>query len=71
MAFSPRGAVLVRAWRALVDVPLIAIGGINLETAPEVNEPSVFLCFCFCFIPGVGTGSRYIPIHITSSSIVL
>lgn len=36
VAFSPRGAVLVRAWRALVDVPLVAIGGITLETAPEV-----------------------------------
>lgn len=37
VAFSPRGAVLVRAWRSLIDVPLIAIGGISLETAPEVN----------------------------------
>lgn len=36
VAFSPRGAVLVGAWRALVDVPLIAIGGISLERAPEV-----------------------------------
>ncbi|CBN80294.1 Thiamine monophosphate synthase [Ectocarpus siliculosus] len=38
VAFSPRGAVLVGAWRALVDVPLIAIGGISLERAPEVLE---------------------------------
>lgn len=37
VAFSPRGAVLVKAWRALVDVPLVAIGGITLETAPEVK----------------------------------
>lgn len=37
VAFSPRGAVLVSAWRALVDVPLIAIGGISLERAPEVR----------------------------------
>lgn len=37
VAFSPRGAGLVSAWRALVDVPLIAIGGISLERAPEVN----------------------------------
>lgn len=36
VAFSPRGAGLVGAWRALVDVPLIAIGGISLERAPEV-----------------------------------
>ncbi|CAM9799901.1 unnamed protein product [Scytosiphon promiscuus] len=38
VAFSPRGAGLVRAWRALVDVPLIAIGGISLERAPQVLE---------------------------------
>lgn len=40
LAFSPRGAGSVKAWRALVhaDVPLIAIGGISLETAPEVSE---------------------------------
>ncbi len=36
VAFSPRGAGLVGTWRALVDVPLIAIGGISLERAPEV-----------------------------------
>eukprot|EP00752_Nemacystus_decipiens_P005360 g4861.t1 len=38
VAFSPRGAGLVGAWRALVDVPLIAIGGISLERAAEVLE---------------------------------
>lgn len=37
VAFSPRGAGLVRVWRALVDVPLVAIGGISVETAPEVG----------------------------------
>lgn len=42
VAFSPRGAGFVRAWRALVDarVPLIAIGGISLETAPQVRGAS-------------------------------
>lgn len=41
VAFSPRGAGLVSAWRALVDVPLIAIGGISLERAPEVRGERV------------------------------
>lgn len=41
VAFSPRGAGLVSAWRALVDVPLIAIGGISLERAPEVRGDRV------------------------------
>lgn len=43
VAFSPRGAVLVKAWRALVDVPLIAIGGITLETAPKVRVTLISL----------------------------
>lgn len=38
VAFSPRGAELVRVWKALVDVPLVAIGGIGIETAPEVGH---------------------------------
>lgn len=37
VAFSPRGAGLVKAWKAVIDVPLITIGGITLETAPEVK----------------------------------
>lgn len=48
VAFSPRGAGLVRDWRSLIDpdVPLVAIGGISLETAPEVNF-SLHGLFCF------------------------
>lgn len=46
VAFSPRGAGLVRAWRALVDVPLVAIGGISLDNAPEVNLCWVLFCCC-------------------------
>ena len=36
--FTPRGLTDVARWRALIppDIPLIAIGGIALETAPEV-----------------------------------
>lgn len=55
VAFSPRGAVLVRAWRALVDVPLIAIGGISLETAPEVKR---FWCFYLLFFFSFHAGTR-------------
>lgn len=40
VSFSPRGAALVETWRALVDVPLVAIGGITLDTAPEVSDVS-------------------------------
>lgn len=48
VAFSPRGAGLVRTWRALVDarMPLIAIGGITLGTAPQVSE----LCWRVFFL---------------------
>lgn len=37
--FSPRGTSMVRTWRSLIaaDVPLVAIGGITLETATEVS----------------------------------
>jgi thiamine-phosphate diphosphorylase len=34
---APRGPELVRAVRALVDVPLVAIGGITVETAPALR----------------------------------
>ncbi len=35
-AGKPAGIVLIEKIRALVDIPLIAIGGINLANAPEV-----------------------------------
>lgn len=42
VAFSPRGPGMVKTWRSLVDsdVPLIAIGGISIETVPEVSHSS-------------------------------
>jgi thiamine-phosphate pyrophosphorylase len=36
-ALAPRGPALVTAVRALVDIPLVAIGGITLDTAPTVR----------------------------------
>jgi thiamine-phosphate pyrophosphorylase len=38
MAGEPAGLDLVRRARGLTDKPLVAIGGIELETAPEVLE---------------------------------
>ena len=38
MAGEPAGLDLVRRARALTDKPLVAIGGIEFETAPEVFE---------------------------------
>jgi thiamine-phosphate pyrophosphorylase len=38
MAGEPAGLDLVRRARALTDKPLVAIGGIEVETAPEVLE---------------------------------
>lgn len=35
-AGKPAGIVMIEKIRALVDIPLIAIGGINLANAPEV-----------------------------------
>uniref|UniRef100_A0A6V1SBN4 thiamine phosphate synthase n=1 Tax=Heterosigma akashiwo TaxID=2829 RepID=A0A6V1SBN4_HETAK len=36
--FAPRGLENLKQWRKLVDVPLIAIGGITYENAPKVIE---------------------------------
>jgi hydroxymethylpyrimidine kinase/phosphomethylpyrimidine kinase/thiamine-phosphate diphosphorylase len=40
VAYSPQGTEMVRRWRALVDpkIPLVTIGGISLERAPQVLE---------------------------------
>ena len=46
VVFSPRGSGLVRVWRSLVDTPLIAIGGIRVETAPEASS---FVCLWLLF----------------------
>lgn len=37
-ALSPRGLDLVRAVRAATRLPLVAIGGITVDTAPQVRE---------------------------------
>lgn len=36
--YGPQGLARLKQWRRLVDVPLVAIGGIGLEAAPAVQE---------------------------------
>jgi hydroxymethylpyrimidine kinase/phosphomethylpyrimidine kinase/thiamine-phosphate diphosphorylase len=36
MKFAPQGVETLRIWRQLLSCPLVAIGGITLESAPEI-----------------------------------
>jgi len=36
LKFGPQGLEILRHWRRMVDGPLVAIGGITIETAPRV-----------------------------------
>jgi thiamine-phosphate pyrophosphorylase len=36
MAFAPQGLTKIGEWRSKIDCPLVAIGGITLETAPSI-----------------------------------
>jgi thiamine-phosphate diphosphorylase len=36
MEFSPQGLTGFRIWRSVLDLPLVAIGGLFLENAPEL-----------------------------------
>ncbi len=38
MNFHPQGMETLKLWRSLVDIPLVAIGGINLKDAPALFE---------------------------------
>ena len=38
MPFEPQGIDKLNYWRKLLDYPLVAIGGINLERLPLVQE---------------------------------
>ena len=58
-AGKPGGIALIEAIRRHVDIPLIAIGGINLSNAPEVIEAGADgLCAISCVVSRENVGDE-------------